>query len=415
MAAEQFDVVVVGAGLAGLAAARRLTAAGRSVVVLEAADGVGGRVRTDEVDGFHLDRGFQVVLTAYPELHRQLDVEALHLRSFDPGAVVWTGRRLHRVGDPLRQPSAVVSSAVAPVGTVADKARLARLLLRLRFADPQALMRGEDVATIDALRAGGFSERIIERFFRPLVGGIQLDAELTASRRMFDVVMRSLAVGSSAVPAAGMGAIPAQLAASLPDGTVRCDSPVASVAAGSVTTTDGRTVRAAQVVVATEGPAAARLLGLAPVASRSVSCVWFAAPRPPFRQKLIALDGARSGPALNLAPMTNVAPEYSSDGRALLAAACPGVGADGAAPEALADSVRSQFRGWFGAEVDRWEHLHTHVIAHAQPDSRPAFSPKRRVALGEGLFVCGDHRDTPSIQGALFSGRRCADELLATT
>jgi len=415
MAAEQVDVVVVGAGLAGLAAARRLTAAGRSVLVLEAADEVGGRVRTDEVDGFHLDRGFQVALTAYPELHRQLDVEALHLRSFDPGAVVWTGRRLHRVGDPLRQPTAVVSSALAPVGSIADKARLARLLLRLRFADPQQLMRGEDVATIDALRAEGFSERIIERFFRPLLGGIQLDAELTASRRMFDVVMRSLAVGSSAVPAAGMGAIPRQLAASLPDGTIRLDSPVASVAAGSVTTTDGRTVRAAQVVVATEGPAAARLLGLAPVASRSVSCVWFAAPRPPFRQKLIALDGARSGPALNLAPMTNVAPEYSSDGRALLSAACPGVGADGAAPKGLADSVRSQFRGWFGAEVDRWEHLHTHVIAHAQPDSSPAFSPKRRVSLGEGMYVCGDHRDTPSIQGALFSGRRCADELLATT
>ena len=415
MAAEQFDVVVVGAGLAGLAAANRLTVAGRSVLVLEAADGVGGRVRTDEVDGFHVDRGFQVVLTAYPELERQLDVEALHLRRFDPGAVVWTGRRLHRVGDPLRQPGAMPSSAVAPVGSVADKARLARLLLRLRFADPQQLMRGEDIATIDALRAEGFSERIIERFFRPLLGGIQLDAELTASRRMFEVVMRSLAVGSSAVPAAGMGAIPQQLAASLPEGTIRLDTPVERVAAGSVTTADGRTVRAERVVVATEGPAAARLLGLAPVASRSVSCVWFAAPHPPFRQKLIALDGARSGPALNLAPMTNVAPEYSSDGRALLAAACPGVGADGVAPEGLVESVRSQFRGWFGAEVDRWEHLHTHVIAHAQPDSSPAFSPKRRVSLGEGLFVCGDHRDTPSIQGALFSGRRCADELLATT
>lgn len=415
MAAEQVDVVVVGAGLAGLAAAKRLTAAGRSVLVLEASDGIGGRVRTDEVDGFHLDRGFQVLLTAYPELARQLDVEALHLRSFDPGAVVWTGRRLHRVGDPLRQPTAVVSSALAPVGSIADKARLARLLLRLRFADPQALMRGKDVATIDALRAGGFSDRMIERFFRPLLGGIQLDAELTASRRMFDVVMRSLAVGSSAVPAAGMGAIPAQLAAALPADTIRLETPVDRVETGSVTTAAGHTVRAAQVVVATEGPAAARLLGLSPVASRSVACVWFAAPRAPFPQPLIALDGARSGPALNLAPMTNVAPEYSSDGRSLLAAACPGVGADGAAPVGLVDAVRAQFRSWFGSEVDRWEHLRTHVIAHAQPDSAPSFAPKRRVSLGEGLYVCGDHRDTPSIQGALFSGRRCADELLAAT
>jgi phytoene dehydrogenase-like protein len=415
MAADQVDVVVVGAGLAGLAAAKRLIAAGRSVLVLEASDGIGGRVRTDEVDGFHLDRGFQVLLTAYPELHRQLDVEALHLRRFDPGALVWCDRKLHLVGDPLRQPSSLVASALAPVGTIADKARLAALLLRLRRADPQTLLRGEDMSTMDALRADGFSERMIERFFRPLVGGIQLDAELTASRRMFDVVLHSLAVGSSAVPAAGMGAIPAQLAATLPEGTVRLSTPVASVSAGSVRTTAGETVSAAQVVVATEGPAAAELLGLPAVRSRPVACVWFAADDAPFRQRLIALDGARSGPALNVAVMSNVAPEYSSDGRAVIAAACPTVGADGVAPADLVGDVRSQLRAWFGPVTERWEHLRTHVIAHGQPDSAPAFSPKRRVSLGEGLFVCGDHRDTPSIQGALFSGRRCADELLAVS
>jgi phytoene dehydrogenase-like protein len=412
MAAEQLDVVVVGAGLAGLAAATRLSSAGRTVQVLEAGDAVGGRVRTDEVDGFHLDRGFQVVLTAYPELHRQLDLDALHLRHFDPGALVWCDRRLHRVGDPLRQPGAAFASAVAPVGTVADKARLAALLLRLRVADPKALLRGEDLDTMAALRAEGFSERMIERFFRPLVGGIQLDPELTASRRMFDTVLRCLAVGSSAVPAAGMGAIPRQLASSLPEGTIRVSTPVVEVSAGSVRTLDGEVVRAREVVVATEGPAAAELLGLGPVASRSVSCVWFAADEPPFRQRLIALDGARSGPALNVAVMTNVAPEYSSDGRAVVAAACPGPAGDA---EGLVVDVRRQLTEWFGPSAQRWQHLRTHVIAHGQPDSSPAFRPKRRLAVREGIHVCGDHRDTPSIQGALFSGRRCADELLAAT
>jgi phytoene dehydrogenase-like protein len=383
------------------------------VLVLEASDGVGGRVRTDEVDGFHLDRGFQVLLTAYPELHRQLDVDALHLRHFDPGALVWCDRALHRVGDPLRQPSAALASALAPVGTVADKARLAWLLWRLRRADPRELLRGEDITTIDALRADGFSDRMIERFFRPLVGGIQLDAELTASRRMFDVVLRSLAVGSSAVPAAGMGAIPAQLAARLPEGTVRLSTAVAEVAAGSVRTATGEVITAPQVVVATEGPVAAELLGLPPVGSRPVACVWFAADRAPFERPLIALDGARSGPALNVAVMSNVAPEYSSDGRAVVAAACPGVGGDGRVPPDLESSVRRQLVEWFGPAVERWEHLRTHVIAHGQPDSTPSFSPKQRVAWREGIHVCGDHRDTPSIQGALYSGRRCADALLA--
>ena len=174
-------------------------------------------------------------------------------------------------------------------------------------------------------------------------------------------------------------------------------------------------IEAGSVVVATEGPAAARLLGMAPVASRSVSCVWFAADRAPLQRPLIALDGSRSGPALNVAVMTNVAPEYSSDGRSVIAAACPGVGAHGRPPPDLVADVRAQLTRWFGPAVQRWEHLRTHVIEHGQPDSSPAFSPKRRVGLGDGLFVCGDHRDTPSIQGAMYSGRRCAEELLATT
>jgi len=405
---ERVDVVVVGAGLAGLAAARTLQAAGREVAVLEASDGVGGRVRTDVVEGFQLDRGFQVLLTAYPELDRQLDVAALDLQAFDPGSLVWFGGRLHRVGDPLRMPSALLSSARAPIGTVADKARLALLQQRVRRADPVALLRAPDVPTIDALRLAHFSEAMIDRFFRPLVGGIQLDAGLTASNRMFEVVLRCLTVGSSAVPAAGMGAIPTQMAAGLTEGTVVLGTPVASVAPGSVTAADGRGVAADQVVVATEGPVAARLLGLPPVGSRTVSCVWFAADQAPVPDKLIALDGTGEGPALNVAIMSNVAPSYAPPGRALVAAACPGLtDAD------LEPAVRRQLRGWWGAQVDRWTHLRTDVIEHGQPEQRPPFHPKRRVALGDGLFVCGDHRDTPSIQGALFSGRRCAEAVLS--
>ncbi len=406
---ERTDVVIVGAGLAGLSAARTLADAGREVLVLEASDGVGGRVRTDSVDGFRLDRGFQVALTAYPELARQLDLDALDLRAFDPGALVWADDRLHTVGDPIRMPHAVLSSALAPVGSVADKARLARLLLRLRRADPRALLRGPDGTTLDALRAEGFSPTMIDRFFRPLFGGIQLDPALTTSRRMFDVVLRCLAVGDSAVPATGMQAIPDQLAAHLGAGTIALETPVASVGDGAVTTVDGRRVGAHDVIVATEGPAASALLGLAPVRSRSVSCVWFAADEPPLADKLIVLDGMHSGPVLNVAVMSNVAPEYAPSGRALIACACPGGGDE----QNTAIDARRQMRGWFGAVADRWTHLRTDVIVHGQPESRPPFRPKQSVVVRPGVLVCGDHRDTPSIQGALFSGRRCAEAIVS--
>ena len=411
---DRVDVVVVGAGLAGLAAARVVQQSGRSVAVLEASDGVGGRVRTDLVDGFRLDRGFQVLLTAYPEVDRQLDVPALSLRPFLPGSMVWSGRRMHSVGDPTRKPSMLLSSAVAPVGSVLDKLRLARWLHGLRRADPVALLQGPDLSTLERLQDLGFSARIIDRFFRPLLGGIQLDPRLTASSRMAEIILRCLAVGESAVPALGMQAIPDQLAAGLAPGTVRIDAPVARVAPGQVQLADGRVVHAQRVVVATEGPVAAQLLGSPAVptpGSRLVSCVWFAAPRAPIEQRLIVLDSTLAGPALNVAVMSNVAPEYAPAGQALVAAACPAIELVG---DELAIAVKRQMRGWWGPAVDEWRVLRTDTIRHGQPDSRPPFHPKQPVALGDGLFVCGDHRDTPSIQGAMYSGRRTGEAVVAS-
>lgn len=402
------EVVVVGAGLAGLAAARTLEAAGRVVRVLEASDAVGGRVRTDVVDGYRLDRGFQVILTAYPELRRHVDVAALDLRAFEPGALVWLAGRGHVVTDPFRRPGGLASTALAPIGTLGDKARIAMMRARLRRGDARRLLSGNDTSTADVLRARGFSPTMIERFLRPLFGGIQLDPTLATSRRMFDVIFRSLSEGDSVVPARGMQALPEAIAAGLARDTVRLSTPVEHLDGTTAVLADGTRVSGRALVVATEAPVAARFVGTPDRGSRSVGCVYFCADEPPIGTRHVVLDGTGRGPVLNAAVMSNVAPSYAPPGRHLIVAALPGL-IDGEL-EAIA---RHQLREWWGPIVDSWHAIGTYAIAHGGPVQAPPFAPKQAVDLGGGRFVCGDHRDTGSIQGALFSGRRCAEAVLA--
>lgn len=401
------DVVIVGAGVAGLACAQDLMRAQVSCTVLEASDAVGGRVRTDSVDGFLLDRGFQILLTAYPEVQQRLDVDALDLSLFDPGAVIRVRGGFHRVSDPRRFPLRLPETVAAPIGSLADKIRLARLVLNVRRSSVRDLLRRPDTSTAERLRSAGFSAEMIESFWQPLFAGIQLDPDLEVSSRRFETILRMLAVGATGVPARGMGAIPAQLADALPEGVVRLGALVREITPAGAVLEGGERVDARVVVVATEGPVAHRLVGASvpDPGSRAAGCCWFATPTPPRRGRMLILDGEASGPVKNLAVMSEVSPSYAPPGRALVAAAVPG--ADALDPN-ITGRVREQLARWFGSTTGDWEHLRTDVIPHGQPAQRPPLHPKQAVALGDGLFVCGDHRDTASLQGAMFSGGRTA-------
>ncbi len=411
------DVIVIGGGLAGLACALRLQQNGIAAMVLEGADRVGGRVRTDRVEGFALDRGFQVYLSAYPEGQRVLDHEALGLKAFYPGALVRRRGRFHKVADPWRRPLDAIAGLASPVGTLGDKLRVRALRRRARGGTVEERLRAPQTTTLEALRRDGFSGAMIDAFFRPFLGGVFLERELSTSSRMLEFVFRMFSAGDAALPVSGMQAIPDQLALRLPVGAVRSETVVVGVDREGVTLAGGKRLPARAVVVATEGPEAARLaggdLGPAPAPARGVTCLYFAASHAPVAEPILVLAGDGDGPVNNLCVPSQVQPGYAPPGASLVSVTVLGVPALGDA--ALLAAVLDQLTGWFGAAVRGWQHLRTYRIPYALPSATPAEldPPSRAARLRDGLYVAGDHRENPSINGALVSGRLAAEALIA--
>ncbi len=381
------------------------------MTVFEASDAVGGRVRTDVIDGFHVDRGFQVLLTAYPEASAVLDYAALDLKPFESGALVRLGDRWEHVGDPLRDLSALVPTLFARVGSLSDKVRVLGLRSAVTRGTAEGLWKKPETTTEDALRTRyGFSPQMVDRFFRPFLGGVLLDRRLVASSRAFEFYFRMFSEGTAAVPARGMQAIPEQMAERLPAGTVRLNTPVASIEQDGrgITLASGEALPFAAVVVATD---AAAVPGLVPEArvpdwKGTVQIAW-AAEAAPTDTAILMLDGDGRGPVNNVQVMSNVAPGVAPAGQALITASVLGTPAMG--DGALDQKARAQLRTWFGPQVDAWRRLDVCRIPHALPDLPSLDPPGRPLHVRDALFMAGDWLCNGSIDGALVSGRRAAE------
>ena len=398
------EFLVVGAGLAGLTAAKVLSQSGREVLLLEKSDGVGGRVRTDQYKDFLLDRGFQVLLTAYPELPKHLNLSLLELHSFESGATIFSDGHFSKVGDPFRNVSSIMSTAFTKTIGMQDKIKLLKLRNSLIGRKKIYFQQKDDKRILETFEELGFTSKAINSFFKPLVGGIQLDPSLSGSTRLCFLVLKMLFIGDAAIPSRGMGAISEQLSKQINESSIRLTSSVDKVEGKKVILESGESFLPSNLIIATEGPATAKLLGQESPLSRSVSCIYFSAPQAPSSSKAILLNGEKNGPALNVAIMSNISPSYSKNGKALIAVAIPNT----IKPDSM-ENVLIQMRKWFGDSVDSWEHIKTYSIEHGQPDLRPGDPFRKSIKNSEGVYICGDHRDTPSIQGALVSGRRAAE------
>lgn len=407
------DVLIVGAGLAGLCCARKLEEKGINWQILEGSDGIGGRVRTDKVNGFLLDRGFQVLLTAYPEAKQMLDFGRLQLKTFSPGAYSWYAGRMNKLVDPWRTPGLWWQALQSDFGTLRDKLHIAKLRRRVVNSSIEEIFQRPDRATKDALESEGFSKEMIHHFFRPFIGGILLDGELKSSSRMFEFVFKMLSEGDTALPAQGMGAIPAQLTEKLPAARIRLNTAVEALHENELTLHGGEKLQARAIVIAADGPSAAHLVGEVEPASRSVTCFYYEADEPPIAEPMLLLNGDGAGPVNNFAVISQVAPSYAPSGKHLISATV--LGTQKLTEAQLSGFIIAQMKNWFGKVASSWRLLKCYRITHAQPQQFPGAlePPERPVRVRPGVYVCGDHRDNASIHGAMVSGRRAAEAVLS--
>ena len=433
-------IVVAGGGLAGLVAARHLAAGGLDVTLYERRETVGGRVRTVERNGYRFDRGFQVLFTAYPAVQRELELEALDLRRFAPGATIAGPEGRSTLADPLREPGTIPATLSNPVVSVGDALRLARLWWALRRTDPETLLDGGSDRTIRAyLDERGFSDRFVEAFVAPFYGGITLDRSLSTSSRVFEYTFRTLAAGEIAVPATGMGAIPRQLADRVREvgGTIETGVRVESVTAGgdssgTVTVATGtESIDADAVIVATDPPTARDLTGVEAIPTDARGCVtqYYTLPAAVDLEtdRRLLLNATETGPN-HVVPHSAVAPTYAPDGTTLISATYLGgeghrpsrrSGASRGAAERddseLADLTRRTLASWYPDQrFDGLEPQYTERVPFAQFAQPPGFreqGPDIREPAGP-VYLAGDYTRWSSIQGAMESGRQAAKAVI---
>lgn len=408
------DVIIVGAGVSGLNCARKLHQNGLNVFVAEGADAIGGRIRTDHVDGFLLDRGFQVLQTAYPEAEKSLDLKSLKLVNFDPGVIIYKKGKFNIIADPFRAPRYFLNTIFSSIGTIGDKLRVLRLYFSLQRYSLESIFSRPEIPTDQYLKNLGFSSDMINSFFRPFFSGVCLDPQIRASSRVFEFIFRMFASGEASIPEDGMGEIPNQIASCLPENCIGTRLRVSSLMENGVVLEDGRKLFSDFIVLATEAREVQRLLNEKQTTSYfSEKCLYFAADAPPFPNSMLLLNGEGEGPIINLTAPSQVSSKYAPPGQSLIAAVT--IDSDTSDNEELLRRVTDQLRKWFGPVTEGWRHLKTYSIEKALPDQQPPqcnpFNTQPRIK--NNVYVCGEYNSLPATQWALHTGSKTADAILS--
>ena len=401
-------VIIIGAGIAGLTCAKYLKDRGIQSLILEASDGVGGRVRTDVHEGFLLDRGFQILLTAYPEAQRLLDYKSLDLKAFKSGAVIRDIQKndFSVMANPFKEPSKIWSSLTSNVGTLADKLRVMRLIFET-YNVQEEVFENQEISTIEYLRNYGFSNNMVQQFFKPFFGGVFLENELSTSANFFKYIFGKFYEGDTVIPAKGIEQIAKQIQKMLYVGTVKLNTKVVKIEGNRVYLENGDRLYGEKIVLATDGLQAEKLLGKTSAKKfNSTTCTYFSANRSPLKEKMLVLNPNRASMVHNLCVPSDIAPAYAPVGKSLISVSTQGFNLHD--EHELAKNIKRELTNWYGKEVEEWQHLKTYHIPQALPsfDTSKTNNP---LKLSDILYQCGDITAYPSSNAAMATGRKVAE------
>ena len=403
---KKVEVAIIGAGLAGLSCALELQRNKIDFQIFESSDGVGGRVRSDVIDGFILDRGFQLYNPSYAEGKRLLDYKSLDLKSFTPGIAIRDGKKLRLIVDPFRSKDYRFRFIKDLPGNLFSHLGLLGYFLKYLITSDAQITTTKDVSASESLTKSGIRGSLLEKLFRPFLQGVFLESDLSTSRKFLDVVLKTFLLGIPSVPTKGMQEIPNQLASKIPSEKISLNTKILKIDGNKIFTKDEE-IQASKIVVATDPSTAISWLNLEPKKMHTVTTWYFKADQQVNSKvkgkPILFVDAQKSGPLTNAVVMTNAAASYAPEGQVL-------VSASAISPYENADleSVKKHLAHLFGVNTQNWELIKEYKIKEALPAMIPPYSLISSNQISEDLFVAGDHRATSSIQGAMLSGTNAA-------
>jgi protoporphyrinogen oxidase len=412
MADYSHKIVIVGTGVSGLSAGIYLKKKGyQNITFIEASDRVGGRMKTDIVDGYTLDRGFHTYFTAYPYASEILDLDELDLKFLNSGALVLNNRKLKKYIDPFKNPLSSLKMLFSDIGKWNDKLNLIKRRAEAKQISENQIFEKFEVKTSSILKKKHFSNQIIKNFFNPLFSSIFLDNELKTSRRVFDYTFKMLMEGRAAIPAKGIESIPKQMAAHFDKNNFIFNNPVVDIKDQVVYLQNGDTISADITLIATDHNTFYAKYKKEPLSvnHKSTTCLYFSADSKPFKEPMVCVNANEPKFVNSVVVLTNIDKQFAPVGKELISVNINGLSK--VKDDVIENVVKDELSKYFGMEIFNWKLLKVYKIDYALPNQEFVLG-KRKIAdmkLGEQVYVCGDHLLYGSMNAAIKTGKMVAE------